>query len=329
LATTILVLHHCNSEEQKLDVLNRNTGEAEDLKEILGIDSITRKDLSESDKLKEWLINQSFYQEGIINRKGMQSLVRYGFYKPEEFENEFSNWSANIIFFEYIDNYKNHLRLQSDDEEAIKFIFEKAKSIVFVSKEILCPDLLFRYAIRVSCDIKSGIVNLKQQTFEKELLNLMENLYEGALMERRMIEFPFGEREFQFCRSFVKQVQELNDKYMTRMEEEELSSFWTKLKLGNISNIELKKIICSPIYAQASATEILGVLEGSTNRALAGFIQAHHERVEAGIKHDSETGEIDALVGLIKEKYNNQYGSKTSKIKWIASILETGSMERA
>ena len=109
LSTLILIVHYKNSDEDKEAILDP-FADTDKLIEKAGIKFTdvngSRKELSGEETIIWYLIHSAFHQSKEIKLKGKFSIIRYGFYRAEDFEDEFAEWKKTKNYEYYIDTFK-------------------------------------------------------------------------------------------------------------------------------------------------------------------------------------------------------------------------------
>ncbi|MBM9515264.1 P-loop NTPase fold protein [Desulfogranum marinum] len=328
LSTLILVEHHKNSNEDRKKILDPSVNNSYQLTEKLGIkrheDNGQLKKLTDEDRIIKHLINTAFYQTNEIKLQGKFSIINYGFYRAEDFEDEFTEWKETEDYEYYMDTFKFWYL---DDEESNR-IFSNTCSAMFEKKNITHPSILLLLTNRLINDIKRGVVDLDFEKTKSDIRQLFEELYEQKRMEPlRSIDLRGGTRRFEYCEEIYTYVVEKNKEYYESSEKIDLSKFWVKLKENPDSLNELMdKYKSFEIFAlYDTPEEIAEVIESLRNdqlfkltRWMGSRINEEQSCLEAV---DKEHDRAQAIAEILEKKYNNQYGVKAGHIKQIARVI--------
>ncbi len=328
LSTLILIEHHKNSDEDRKKILDPFADNSFQLTEKLGMKFYEadgqRRELSDEEKIIEFLIHNAFYQTDEIKLQGKFSIITYGFYRADDFEDEFTEWKETEDYEYYMDTFKFWYL---DDEESNR-IFSNTYSAMFEKKNITHPSVLLLLTDRLINDIKRGVVDLDFEKTKSGIKQLFEELYEQKRMEHvRSIDLRWGTRRFEYCEEIYTYVVEKNKEYYESSEKIDLSKFWVKLKENPDSLNELMdKYKSFEIFAlYDTPEEIAEVIESLRNdqlfeltRWMGSRINEERSCFEAV---DKEHDRAQAIAEILEKKYNNQYGVKAGHIKQIARVI--------
>ena len=328
LSTFILVEHHRNSDEDRKKILESSGDNSYQLAEKLRIkyfeDDGQKKEPSDEEKIVELLIHNAVYRTDEIKLKGIFSIIYYGFYRAEDFEDEFTEWKATEDYEYYMDTFKFWYM---NDEEADR-IFLNTFRAIFESKSITHPSVLLILTDRLVNDIKRGVVDLDFEKTKSDIKQLFDELYEQKRMDHvRSIDLLWGNRKFEYCKEIYKYVVDKNKKYYESSEKIDISKFWVKLKENTESLNELmEKYKSFEIFAlYESPEEIIEVIESLRNdqlfqltRWMGSRINEERSCLEAV---ENEHDRAQAIAEILEKKYDNQYGVKAGHIKQIARVI--------
>jgi hypothetical protein len=328
LSTLILVEHHKNSDEDRKIILDSSADNSFFLTEKLGMkhyeaDGKTRK-LSDEEKIIEHLIHNAFYQTDDIKLQGKFSIITHGFYRAEDFEEEFSEWKKTEDYEYYMDTFKFWYL---SDEESNR-IFSSTYRAIFEEKNITHPSVLLLLTDRLINDIKRGVVDLDFEKTKVDIKQLFDELFEQKKMEHiRSIELHWGSRRFEYCEDIYTYVVEKNKAYYESSEKIDLSKFWVKLKENPDSLNELmNKYKSFEIFSlYETPEEIVEVIESLRNDQLFELTRWMGSRIDEErscfVAVEKEHDRAQAIADILEKKYNNQYGVKSGHIKQIARII--------
>lgn len=328
LSTLILVEHHKNSDEDRKIILDSSANNSFRLTEKLGMKHYEadgqRRKLSDDEKIIEHLIHNAFYQTDEIKLKGKFSIITHGFYKGEDFEDEFREWKKTEDYEYYLDTFKF---LYLNDEESNR-IFCNTYNAMFEKKNITHPTVLLLLIDRLINDIKRGVLDFDFEKTKVDVKQLFDELYEQKRMEYvRDIDLRWPPRRFEYCEEIYTYVIEKNKEYYESIEQIDLSKFWIKLKenpnsmnelMGQFKSFEIFALYDTP-------EEIVEVIESLRNdqlfeltRWMGSRINEERSCLEAV---DKEHDRAQAIAEILEQKYNNQYGVKAGHIKQIARVI--------
>lgn len=200
LSTLVLVENYKNSDEDRKIILNSSVDNAFQLTEKLGIKCYEkggeRSHLTDEEKIVEDLIHNAFYQNEVIKLQGIFSIITYGFYRSEDFEEEFSGWKKTEDYEYYMDTFKYW---NLDDDESNR-IFSSTYNAMFKEKIITNPSVLLLLTDRLMSDIKRGLIDLDFEKTKSDIRNLFREFYEQKKMDYiGTIDLRWGGRDFQYC----------------------------------------------------------------------------------------------------------------------------------
>ena len=328
LSTLILVEHHKNSDEDRKKILDPSADNSFRLTEKLGMKYYEadeqRRQLSDEEKIIEHLIYNTFNQTDEIKRQGKFSIITYGFYKTEDFEEEFTEWKKTEDY-EY---YMNTSKLWYMDDEESNRIFASTYNAMFKEKSITHPSILLLLTDRLTCDIKRGVVDLDFEKTKSNIRNLFGELYEQKRMEYvRINDLRWGSMRFEYCEDIYSEVIEKNKEYYESSEKIDLSKFWVKLKDSPDKLNELmdkyKRYEIFALYDKPE--EIVDVIESLRNnqlfeltRWIGSRINEERDCFEA-VNNEHERAQ--AIAEALEKKYSGQFGVRAGHIKQIARAL--------
>jgi KAP family P-loop domain len=329
LATYILVESHKNSEKDRGKILVSSVDNVIGLTKELGIisyqDNGDIKKLTEEEKIVDHLITNAFYHSDEIKHKGKSSIINNGFYKAEDFEEEFYNWKKTDDYEYYLDTFKFWYL---NDEEA-KRIFSNTYKAIFEEKCIHNPSVLLLLTDRITHDIKRGVLNLDFEKTKSEIRHLFDYLYEQNKMEcLRNIDPGWGIRRFEYCEDIYSYVIEKNGVYFEKNEKTDLSKFWIKLKENPKCLNELmdsyKTFEIFSLYENPD--EIVEVIECLGNDQLFELTRWMGSRVSEdrnclkAVEKEHDRGK--EIAKILEKKYGEKFGVKAGHMKQISRILK-------
>lgn len=322
LSTVVLVEMYRTSDEDKKSILASEAIDTYELLSRLGINSNEVKDnkeLREEDSISENLIYQCYGEN-----KGICSIIKNGFYRDEDFVDEFTGWKNTEFYEIYLDTFKVWYM---DDQEA-KSLFDKTYNSVFVEKLVTNPNTILRLAGRMTQDIKRGVLGHDFETIKNDFRILLKKLYDSGEVDRvDRIDSSRGPISFEndYCGDLYKETQELNRAYNVNKQKYELSQFWVKLKNdpGSMEDL-LDKYLGIEIFEQYKNPEdILNSIESLSNMQLFELTRWMGSSVkeEPDINY-SENARILAVALVIEKKYAVKFGVRAGHFKQIARILK-------
>lgn len=327
MSTVILVEMYRTSDEDKELILNSYSNSSFELAKSLGMQRKEREriELSEEEEIAKTLLYNSFAGIEDVKRKGICSIVKNGFYRDEDFVDEFSDWKKTEDYEIYLDTFKVWYM---DDDDA-KEVFENTYNALFVEKVIKDPQTLLLIADRMTSETKRGILDFDFVKLKEKLRALFNELYKEEKMERVSdLNITIGINRFEYCMDLYDEVHELNEKYNKDEKKSEFSQFWVKLG-SDPSNMDdlLKKNQHLEIFAQYEKPgDILNSLERLNNAQLYDFARSMGSRVckkpNCLPAVDSEHTRAQSVVATIENKYADKFGVRASHFKQIARILK-------
>ncbi|MBT3878293.1 MAG: hypothetical protein HOF76_04460 [Candidatus Scalindua sp.] len=328
MSTVILIEMYRTSDEDKELILNPFNNDTYKLIKSLGIELYKgreRVELSEEDGIAETLLYKSFAGTEDIKRKGICSIVKNGFYRDEDFVEEFSDWKKTEDYEIYLDTFKVWYM---DDYDARK-IFENTYNALFVEKIIKEPQTLLLIADRMTSEIKRGVLNLDFVELKEKFRALFNDLYnEGKMKRIDSLNVHMGINRFVYCEDLYNEVDVLNEKYNEKKGKCELSQFWVKLESDPRSmNDLLDKNLHLEIFAQyENPNIILDSLERLSNAQLFEFTRWMGSRVSEKPNClsavDSEHTRAQAVVAIIENKYADKFEVRAGHFKQMVRILK-------
>ncbi len=329
LSTLILVEHHKNSDEDRKKILDPAADNSFKLTEKLGMKYYEadgqRKELSEEEKIVEHLIHNAFYQTDEIKLQGKFSIITYGFYRSEDFEEEFDGWKKTEDYEYYMDTFKYWYL----DDRKSNQIFSNTYNAMFEEKSITHPSVLLLLADRLTSDIKRGVINLDFEKTKNDIKKLFEELYNQKKMAYEgRIDLRWGSRRFEYCEDIYAEVIEKNKKYYEMSETIDLSKFWIQLKecpdkmnelMDKYKNYEIFALYDKP-------EEIVDVIESLRNDQLFELTRWMGSRIneerDCIAAVNKEHDRAQAIADILRQKYTDQFGVKAGHIKQIARVLK-------
>ncbi len=328
MSTVILVEMYRTSDEDKELILNPFNNDAYKLIKSIGIEKYKgseRIELSEEDGIIETLLYNSFAGIGDVKRNGICSIVKNGFYRDEDFVDEFTDWEKTEDYEIYLDTFKVWYM---DDDDAKK-IFESTYNALFVEKVIKEPQTLLLIADRMTSEIKRGVLTLDFEELKEKFRTLFNELYnEGKMKRVDSLNIHMGINKFVYCEDLYNEVNVLNEKYNEKKGRCELSQFWVKLESDPSSmNDLLDKNLHLEMFAQYENPDIiLDSLERLSNAQLFEFTRWMGSRVSKNPNClsavDSEYTRAQAVVAIIENKYADKFGVRAGHFKQIVRILK-------
>jgi len=318
LSTLILVEHHKNTDKDREVILDPSLDNRHGRREKLGMryyeDDGTRKKLSDEEKILNHLFQNSFYHGDEIKLQGRFSIIKYGFYRVSDFEDEFKDWKKTEAHEYYLDTFKSW----SLDDENFQILFQKTYDTMFEEEKITNPNTLLLLSDRLTCDIKRGVIDLDFDETKLKIMKLFDDLYEGKRMEHtRISNLRWWNDSLQYCEDIYKAIIKQNEKYNENYEYVDLSKFWIKLKESPDSLDELfsnyQQFNIFALYEEPG--DIVTVIESLHNdklfeltRWMGSRIQDAHCR--KAIEEEYERAQV--IAGLFEKKYNNPDGHPKS-----------------
>jgi hypothetical protein len=320
LSTVILVEMYRTSDEDKELLLNLDATDTYELLLRLGINSNEvkeKKELTEDESISENLIYQCYGE-----KKGICSIIKNGFYRDEDFVDEFTGWKKTEQYEVYLDTFKVWYM---DDQDA-KVLFDSTYKFIFTERLIKNPNILLRLAGRMTQDIKRGVLDNDVEKIKLDFRIMLKKLYDSGEVERvDRIDSSRGSFEKDYCCDLYKETQELNSKYNVNKQRFELSQFWVKLKNEpNSMDDLLDKYVGIEIFEQYKKPEdILNSIESLSNRQLFEFTRWMGSRVQKEANEgNSENSRILAVVIAIEKEYGVKFSVRAGHFKQIVRILK-------
>ena len=324
LSTVILVDMYRTSDEDRMLMIDPESRDALIVLEIMGLynpGSMSKDKLSEADKIAEGLVEKSFYGIGAVKRVGICSIVRNGFYKDEDFEDEFSEWRQTQDHEIYLDTFKVWYM---DDESACTFFRNTYKS-VFEEKSITNPHTLLLLAGRMTYDVKRGVLEHDFETLKNQYRELFKELYNNGKMDHiDSVEDSWVADRYQYCHDLYEDVKKLNKEYNESNEEFKLSEFWLKLKREpDLMENLLPNYRTLEIFEQYNdVVDIVQSLDALNNSQLFELTRWMGSRLQEEPKATVSGPRIIAVSEAITFKYGATYGVRAGHFKQIARILK-------
>jgi len=281
-------------------------------------------------------INDNVLQKALLTDsqtgyKGRLSIIKYGFFKQDDFDQELLDWQETEDYELYLDTFK----FWYFDDEKSKSIFSSTYEFVFTDKKITNPATLLSVADRMTCDIKRGAVGLDFEATLKQFEELFEELYESNKMDVvRDINPHWGREKFMYCPDLYYYVKAKNDEYIEKHEILDLSLFWSKLResavdfnsfMSKLDTLDRRyKLI--EVYSQYSNPhEIIDILASFTNDQLFEFTRWMGSRIETEAKsiedESAEYSKAKTVATAIEDQYKDKFTVKSGHMKQIARII--------
>lgn len=324
ISTLIIVEMYRTSDNDKEIILDYNIDNSYDLLKKIGrnsFDDNAKDKLTEDDKISEYLVYQSFSGVGEIKRKGICSIITNGFYRGEDFVDEFEKWKFVEDYEIYLDTFKIWYM---DDEKAQK-LFESTYKTIFTDKRITNPLTLLFISARMTSEIKRGVLPLDFETLKSDFRRLFNELYDNEKIEKSVkLDYIWRKNGFEYCEDLCQEIMDLNSKYNEHKNEFELSQFWVKLSNDPLSMDELlEKYKCLEIFEQYKNTDdILKSIDTLSNSQLFELTRWMGSRVQQNPNINSVNPRYLAVAVAIDEKYSDKFGVRAGHFKQIARILK-------
>jgi hypothetical protein len=284
--------------------------------------------LSNEDEIACNLLYKVLYKSNQAKYHGKFSIIKCGFYKTEDFEDEFSNWKKTEDY-EYLLGDDREIWTMDDDK--FNHIYQNTYKAMFQDKTIRNPRILLALANRILNDIKRGVVKRNFDITEKKVKLLFERFYTQKEMEYVPIDSwtlePFYNGN---CSNFIKEFNliERNKIYNESYRKENLQKIWVKLKENpnEIDNI-MKWHRHDEIFAMYNKPEeVVEAIESLENDQLFEFSDWMGARLKDSAKAvEKEHEGAQAVVKVLEEKYKDSFGIKAGHIKQIIRILKNKS----
>jgi hypothetical protein len=326
LATVIL------AEDELLDERNREKVMNPSITSQLEFeDGFNRDELGAStDKRLDFLISNSLYVKDDVQRFGIVSIVRNGFYIEEDFLTAFNNWRESTAVEKYLDTIE-YWALTDDTAEKV---FKDACIAVMTNQELTNPQMLAQFLGRVTIDVMRGSLMLDIEQFKSKFLKLVAQLYAEHRMDRRHVE-PFLFEEARYCQDEFEQLVKLNDAYLSGQAKQNFPPmFWEQL--AGAENAEavrehFYKVYECPIFSSwESEEQVLNSLETFDNEKLLTLARSMGSRVgdpKCRQVLALERGKSVLIGNSLEEKYGQQGGVRAGHFKQISRLLKYQSVE--
>lgn len=327
MSTVILVEMYHTSDEDKELILNSYGNSSFELAKSLGMQRKEREriELSEEEEIAKTLLYNSFAGIEDVKRKGICSIVKNGFYRDEDFVDEFSDWRKTEDYEIYLDTFK--VWYMNDDDA--KKVFESTYNALFVEKVIKDPQALLLIADRMTSETKRGILDIDFDELKEKLRALFNELYKEDEMERvSNLNIHIEINRFVYCMDLYDEVHELNEKYNKNEGKRELSQVWTKLKSDpTLMHDLLDKNLHLEIFAQYEEPDtVLDSLEKLSNAQLFELTRwmgsRLNEKPNCLPAVNSEHTRAQAVVAIIENEYGHKFGVRAGHFKQIVRILK-------
>lgn len=269
------------------------------------------------------LLESVFYTSEDIRVSSILRLVCFGFYRSADFVDFFANWRAPEPYEYYLDTFKFWYLCDSDSEE----LFDKVMSDIFDRKAVTHPDVLLRFADRLTSDIKRGVVDLDFEETKKRLTQLFDELYDNFEMEfvKTVGASLFSDR-YIYCLDLLQHVKERNIKYRADREQSAYESVWSRITdtpdhyleiLGSAEN--------RPVFAiYSDPQDVIVALEALSNSQLFELTRWMGSRVTSMMAKpavEEEHGRALLVAELLEKEYGEKFSVRAGHIKQISRIL--------
>lgn len=264
--------------------------------------------------------------------RGRFSIIKYGFFKNNDFEQDFANWKTTEDYELYLDTFK----FWCFENEESESIYQNTYSAVFNEKKITNPVTLLTIADRMTCDIKRGLVDLNLEKTIKNFQNLFDDLYANNKIDIiKNLNLDWGGEKFYYCSDLFYYVKKKNDEYLEKHEFLELSFFWSKIKKSSVnynsfvSQLDTfdRRFKLTEIFSQySSPNEIIDILSSFQNDQLFALTRWMGSKIEAeskNINDDSiEYKKSEIVAKTIEDLYKNEFTVKSGHMKQIVRIIK-------
>jgi len=328
LSTVILLEMYLSTEEAKKEVLESRIGESDSVLDCLDVGQLNergeREEQSEEDKIIERLYFKCFSGIRAVKRKGIVSIVKNGFYRAEDFEEEFTDWKKTEDFEIYLDVLKFH----SMKNEEAKKVFENTDKAIFDKKTVKDPRTLLRLAGRMTRDIKRGTFDLNFETVKSNFRALFDEFYRSGEMELVYdLDLSWQIERMEYCMDLYEEVRGLNNEYNKNKGKFELSQFWIKLKNDpDMLDSFLASYRLFDVFAQyEDPKDVLDSIETLNNAQLLHFVRRMGSEVSKKRPFplvDQNYARTQCVVAIIKQRYDRKDGVRCGHFKQIARVLK-------
>lgn len=289
------------------------------LAEIGYFDEDLSSGLTEESKI---LLDTIFSRLDKISLRGLCSIVKNGFYIKSDFKNEFDQWKDDENFELYLDSDRFY-ELENDQAD---IVFQQTLEALITRREVKNPVTLLLLTERMVNDIANGVIDYNPIIFKKQVLEVIDNLYENNDMEyvANTIFYLTNDR-FINCRAIYNYIVKYNNECLSRQSKINLDDYWQQI----FSSPEISDYLIEerpPINIFGSSIDLRDVLKGLgqlNNNQLNRVVNW----IEAGLDLsvdpiDSKTfKKMKVLARWLNQNYANVVGIKANHLRRLSRAL--------
>ncbi|NNE63500.1 MAG: hypothetical protein HKN34_05410 [Gammaproteobacteria bacterium] len=270
------------------------------------------------------LLDTIFYRLDKISLHGICSIVRNGFYRKDDFKDEFSKWIDEQYYEIYLDREQYY---ELENEPALE-VFNQAIESFITRCEVTNPVTLLLLAERVVEDIDNGAVDYDPVRFKKQVVETVDKLYESGKMETVEVKlFDLAGERFRNCIGIYSYIIRRNNDHLTAIANDEIAGFWKKLvESPEFSDSLMARF--SPISVLSlpeNPEEVMESLELLNNAQLNRLLNWITDGLDnSRFPENSKSGKnLVALSRLLVKAHGNSVGIRASHFRRLAQILNT------
>ena len=148
-------------------------------------------------------------------RKGQISMLELGFYRCEDFEEEFSDWQEE----NNINLYMDSITVYGMDDSQFEELYKAISRIVFEGQKVTNPDKLLVLSARILSDIDRGMVEGSINDTKDKIKKLFDTLYKNEKMEVvRDLYVERAKNSYKDINEICYYVEGLNNSYQKTVE---------------------------------------------------------------------------------------------------------------
>jgi hypothetical protein len=324
LSLLLLVKRHIlekGNRSKLLDEEHANNKGFKFLAEIGYFDEDLSSGLTEESKI---LLDTIFSRLDKISLRGLCSIVKNGFYLKADFKNEFDQWKDDEHFELYLDTDRFY-ELENDQAD---IVFQQTLEVLITRREVKNPVTLLLLAERVVNDIANGVIDYNPVLFKKQVLEVIDKLYENNDMEyvANAIFDLAGER-FVNCRAIYNYIVKCNNECLSRRSKIDLGDFWQQIfSSPDIPDSLIEAFPLINVFGASinlrEALRSLGQLSNNQLNRLVNWIEAGLDLSVDSI--DTKTiKKMKVLARWLNLNYANVVGIKANHLRRLSRALST------
>lgn len=268
------------------------------------------------------LLDTIFSRLDKICLRGLCSVVKNGFYLKADFENEFDQWKDDSHFELYLDTDRFY-ELENDQAE---LVFQQSLDVLIIRREVKNPVTLLLLAERVVSDIANGVIDYNPVLFKKQILEVIDKLYEKNDMEYvANTIFDLASDRFINCRAIYKYIVKYNSESLSRQSKIDLDDFWQQIfNSPDISDSLIKEF--PPITIFDSSIDLRELLKGLgqlSNNQLNRLVNWFETGLDISVDSiDTKTiKKMKVLARWLDQNYANVVGIKANHLRRLSRAL--------